>query len=156
MAFNEVRKSFYFRLSLAFLFLLALHAVLQLIITVYLATEYVKESEQELNWSYLGAQNWQRISDLSILSDSTYGLITTGIVSLQLPKTMSENSPTVAMSRLPWSRPQMCRHPGFSKVRFQYSGRTGIGPGTDPRHNLPRRRLSRTERSALLLLSRCP
>ncbi|MCB0396103.1 MAG: baseplate J/gp47 family protein [Flavobacteriales bacterium] len=42
--------------------------------------------QQKVNWSYLAGNTWKTFNDRKILSDSTNGLLTSGIISFALPK----------------------------------------------------------------------
>lgn len=50
------------------------------------------EGGSDIRWSYLVDNHWHAFSERQIISDSTSGFITSGIVTLKLPNTMTANN----------------------------------------------------------------
>ncbi len=57
--------------------------------------------EQTVSWSYLTDEGWEEFSEQEVLSDSTNNLLTSGVVSLNIPKTIS-NTNTAFTKNLHW------------------------------------------------------
>ena len=55
----------------------------------------------EINWSYLSANSWIPFPQQNILSDSTKGMITTGVVQFAIPSDVSNNN-TILTNGLYW------------------------------------------------------
>ncbi|MCL1123741.1 hypothetical protein [Shewanella surugensis] len=51
---------------------------------------YDERSEPSLTWLYLMNNQWKTLSDKNVLSDSTQGLLTSGIVTLDLPEALNQ------------------------------------------------------------------
>lgn len=65
-------------------------------------TAYDNDSQPpEINWSYLVNNEWRTLPPEHIISDSTYGLQTTGIVLIDFPKEASANN-TIITKGLHW------------------------------------------------------
>lgn len=58
-------------------------------------------SKQDVNWSYLSGDEWFEFPKANILSDSTNGLITSGIIEYNIPKKASANN-TILPNGLYW------------------------------------------------------
>ena len=61
------------------------------------------KSTQSLLWHYLDDNDWKLFDDANILSDSTNGLLTSGIVSLAIPKETTKDN-TLFLSGYHWIR----------------------------------------------------
>lgn len=91
----------------------------------------------ELSWFYLNDNRWLSLSD-RIVSDTTQGLVASGIVQLGLPSTMSRAQTTILDPKLHWIKAvvparsrAICRmlnvHPQAAQVTFTDNG-------NDPNH----------------------
>ncbi|UXH79419.1 hypothetical protein [Roseateles amylovorans] len=103
-----------------------------------------------LRWSTLRQNEWRELAPSRVLSDSTHGFLTSGIVTLDLPRDLDRHN-TVMPGGLYWLRvsadggfegfASLCnvRAQGLSVVRVMASPApsTGTGTSTDP---LPRER----------------
>lgn len=62
-----------------------------------------KASDAEITWQFLGDNKWQNFKSYEILSDTTKGLITSGIITFAVPKEIN-NSNTILDSSKLWIR----------------------------------------------------
>jgi len=55
------------------------------------------------HWSYLTGDGWQRIPATNVLADSTQGFLTSGVVTLDIPETVSDSNPIMPQGSI-WLR----------------------------------------------------
>ena len=65
---------------------------------------------QRVTWSYLSKDRWIDFTDTEIISDTTNGLLTSGIISFSLPKEMSNNN-TSFPTGIYWIKASIVDHP---------------------------------------------
>ncbi|HTF04397.1 MAG TPA: baseplate J/gp47 family protein [Bacteroidia bacterium] len=94
-------------------------------------------AKQPLKWSYLYNDEWYSFSQLQILSDSTLGLITSGIVTFDLPKAFNSTN-TYLPEGLFWLKASVAHYSGaicdLIDVRAQAVTATYANNGNDPNH----------------------
>ncbi len=94
-------------------------------------------AKQPLKWSYLFNNEWYSFSQLQILSDTTSGLITSGIVTFDLPKAFN-NSNTYLPEGLFWLKASVQHYSGaicdLIDVQAQAVVATYSNNGNDPNH----------------------
>lgn len=94
-------------------------------------------AKQPLKWSYLYNNEWYSFSQLQILSDSTSGLLTSGIVTFDLPKAFN-NTNTYLTEGLYWLRASVEHYSAavcdLVAVQAQAVIATFSDNGNDPNH----------------------
>lgn len=65
--------------------------------------------KQQVNWSYLSKNTWQAFAPNQILADSSNGLLTSGIIILDVPKAADDRN-TLLPAGLHWLRASVSRH----------------------------------------------
>lgn len=94
-------------------------------------------ARQPVKWSYLYNNEWYAFTQLQILSDSTSGLLTSGIVTFDLPKAFN-NTNTALQEGLYWLRASVEHYSGavcdLIDVRAQAVTATFADNGNDPDH----------------------
>lgn len=92
---------------------------------------------QPVKWSYLRNNEWYEFTQLQILSDTTSGLLTSGIISFDLPKAFN-NVSTALTEGLYWLRASVEHYSGavcdLIDVRAQAVTATYANNGNDPDH----------------------
>jgi hypothetical protein len=92
---------------------------------------------QPVKWSYLRNNEWYEFTQLQILSDTTSGLLTSGIISFDLPKAFN-NVSTALPEGLFWLRASVEHYSGavcdLIDVRAQAVTATYANNGNDPNH----------------------
>lgn len=94
-------------------------------------------ARQPVKWSYLHNNEWYTFTQLQILADTTTGLLTSGIVSFDLPKAFNSTS-TALPEGLFWLRASVEHFSGavcdLIDVRAQAVTATFADNGNDPNH----------------------
>lgn len=94
-------------------------------------------ARQPVKWSYLFNNEWYSFTQLQILSDSTTGLLTSGIVTFDLPKAFN-NTSTALPETLYWLKASVEHYSGavcdLIDVRAQAVTATFKDNGNDPNH----------------------
>ncbi|MCK6641932.1 MAG: baseplate J/gp47 family protein [Bacteroidia bacterium] len=94
-------------------------------------------ARQNVKWSYMYNNEWYSFTQLQILSDSTAGLLTSGIVSFDLPRAFN-NSNTALTEGLFWLRASVEHYSAavcdLIDVRAQAVTATFADNGNDPNH----------------------
>ena len=91
----------------------------------------------ELTWHYLSANRWQRLENHHVLSDTTNGFLTSGIVTLSIPERQRGTS-TAMPGNLLWLRVSPERDPQIPcsvfSIHAQALGVTWLKPGDSSVH----------------------
>jgi hypothetical protein len=94
-------------------------------------------AKQPVNWSYLYNNEWYSFNQLQILSDSTSGILTSGIVTFDLPKTFN-NTNTALTEGLYWLKASVEHYStavcDLVSVQAQAVAATFADHGNDPNH----------------------
>ncbi len=94
-------------------------------------------ARQTVKWSYLYNNEWYSFTQLQILSDSSNGLLTSGIVTFDLPKAFN-NTNTALTEGLYWLRASVEHYSGavcdLIAVQAQAVTATFADNGNDPNH----------------------
>lgn len=94
-------------------------------------------ARQPVMWSYLYNNEWYGFSQLQVLADSTSGILTSGIITFDLPKAFN-NTNTVLTEGLFWLKASVEHYSGavcdLIDVRAQAVTATFADNGNDPNH----------------------
>ncbi|NEQ30869.1 MAG: hypothetical protein F6K04_07685 [Leptolyngbya sp. SIO4C5] len=94
-------------------------------------------AQPEIQWSYLTGDRWQPLQQADILSDSTHGLVDSGILHLALPKAMTAQNQRLP-SGLYWLRAAVSHNalaiPDILDIRTQAVTATFVDQDNDPAH----------------------
>lgn len=94
-------------------------------------------AKQPVKWSYLFNNEWYQFTQLQILSDSTTGLLTSGIVTFDLPKAFNSTN-TALTEGLYWLKASVEHYSGavcdLVAVQAQAVAATFADNGNDPNH----------------------
>jgi hypothetical protein len=106
----------------------------------------------DLNWWYLRNNEWKKLENDAVISDSTYGLQTTGIVEISIPNDMSNRNSIFDVPKLYWLCASVTRDtetfPGLMDVLAQAATVTFVDNGNDPSrlaYPLPSGKINRFE-----------
>lgn len=95
--------------------------------------------KQTVKWSYMVNNEWVDFPTLKVLSDSTNGLLTSGIIVFDISKTIT-NTNTVLPTGLYWLKASVFRHSGavcqLTDLRTQAVAAVFADNGNDPNHLL--------------------
>ncbi|MCG8573700.1 MAG: baseplate J/gp47 family protein [Flavobacteriales bacterium] len=93
--------------------------------------------QQTVNWSYLSGNEWYDFANADILSDSTNGLITSGIIEFNVPKNASSNN-TLLPSDFHWIRATVGNNSGAICEMISIQAQAALARfednGNDPTH----------------------
>jgi len=105
-----------------------------------------------LSWWYLKDNEWTRLQNDQIISDSTWGLQTTGIVEISIPSDINNNNSIFDENKLYWLGISITKDPeslpGLVDVVTQATTVTFENSGNDPHHlayPLPANKITRFE-----------
>ncbi len=93
--------------------------------------------EKDIEWSYLSDEGWKSLSDRGKLFDSTGGLLTSGIITFQIPSDASDTHSLMPIG-YHWLRSSIKKDSGgvarFIDVRAQAVTATFVNNNNDPLH----------------------
>ncbi|NJR63082.1 MAG: hypothetical protein HC769_32405 [Cyanobacteria bacterium CRU_2_1] len=124
-------------------------------------TQLRRDERFKLQWSYLKDNTWESLDD-RIVSDTTNGLITSGIIHLAIPEDISRKQTTILDPNLHWLKVSLlarsrtvCQiigiHPQAARATFSDAGNdpnhlaTPLPPGTIAKLALPQPEIKKVE-----------
>lgn len=93
--------------------------------------------KQPVNWSYMSNNEWFRFDPVQVLTDTTNGLLTSGIVTFDVPKAITSTN-TALPTGLSWLRASVTKETAaicdMIDIKAQAVTATFVNNGNDPDH----------------------